>query len=403
MNTEFFSRFEPLKRLFFRFWRPGLLVLSLATIAYLLYFRRLGLLLPGYSTNELQTFTSSTDWHKLVNNPVDLPYKLLVWLFSAIGHHSILAARVVAACFGTLAALTFFLVIRGWYTFRVAFLGTVLFATSAGFLHSARMGTAEILQMAVLGLLAFVGWYRENRDHRPLIGYGLAAILALLWYVPGMLWLELFGALVAWKIVVHQLRRVPLKHTLGWSGVFLAVLAPLIYASVRDPGILLAAGGLPNSLSDITHWPQNALDAVLSVGIRSDGNPLHWVGHVPLLNAAELVLGAIGLYYYVYQERSMQAWYLTGSVFICWLLISFHGSVGFAAVLPLFYLFIIHGLDHFLVRWMTVFPRNPIARLTGIGVVSLLLFFSVLYQTRAYFVAWPHNTAVRAAYSLPKP
>src|SRR6185369_7486867 len=104
MNTEIFNRFEPLQRLFFRFWRPGLLVLSLATIAYLLYFRRLGLLLPGYSASELQTFASSTDWHKLVNNPIDLPYKLLVWLFSAIGHHSILAARVVAACFGTLAA-----------------------------------------------------------------------------------------------------------------------------------------------------------------------------------------------------------------------------------------------------------------------------------------------------------
>jgi hypothetical protein len=54
-------------------------------------------------------------------------------------------------------------------------------------------------------------------------------------------------------------------------------------------------------------------------------------------------------------------------------------------------------------QWFTVFPRNPIARGSGIAVICLMLFFSVLYQTRVYFVAWPHTTATRQAFDLPQP
>ncbi|HXR49972.1 MAG TPA: hypothetical protein VN778_03015, partial [Verrucomicrobiae bacterium] len=72
---------------------------------------------------------------------------------------------------------------------------------------------------------------------------------------------------------------------------------------------------------------------------------------------------------------------------------------GLASLIPLLYLFIIHGLRQLLGQWLTVFPRNPIARFTGIGIICLMLCFSILYQVRAYFVAWPHTSATLQTYT----
>jgi hypothetical protein len=218
-----------------------------------------------------------------------------------------------------------------------------------------------------------------------------------------MVWLELFGLFLLWPGTRRSLRDMQPVHPIGWCVTFLAFLTPLLAISIRSPHILLLAAGLPQDLHNLTHIGTNLLDAIMSVGVRSNGDPLFWVGHAPLLNAAELVLGALGCYFYLVQQRTVRAMFLTGSVVISLVLISFGGPVGFATLVPLLYLFIAHGLSNLMAQWFTVFPRNPIARGSGIAVICLMLFFSVLYQTRVYFVAWPHTTATRQAFDLPQP
>ncbi|MEJ0073029.1 MAG: hypothetical protein WDN27_03020 [Candidatus Saccharibacteria bacterium] len=75
---------------FFRFWRVTVLLLSLAIIAYVLYFHRLGNLLPGFSTPELTTLRHTGSLHAIMVYPVYAPYELLVWLLRALGHHGII-------------------------------------------------------------------------------------------------------------------------------------------------------------------------------------------------------------------------------------------------------------------------------------------------------------------------
>jgi hypothetical protein len=320
-----------------------------------------------------------------------------------VTHHGILMTRLVAACFGTLAVFAFFAIIRPWYGLRVAFVSTLLFATSAGFLHTTRLGTAQILQVSVLAFVAAVLWYRREQNHRVLAGYGIAALLALLWYVPGIVWFEFFGVMLLWYGLQRQLLRTPRVHVAGWGIVFAVVIAPLVLASLRSPHLLLVAAGLPQSIHALIHIAGNALNAVMSIGVRSNGNPLFWVGHAPLFDAAELVLGVIGAYFYLYRQHSVRAIFLIGSVGISLVLISLGGSVGFASLVPLLYLLVAHGLDHLLGQWLTVFPRNPIARSTGTAILCAMLFFSVLYQVRSYFVAWPHDTATRQTFRLTQP
>lgn len=391
---------QSVQRLFFRVWRPAVLVLTLALIAYLLYFRHLGTLLPGYSAPELHTYLSSANWHAIAANPVNAPFTVPVWALTAVAHHHLLMTRVVSACYGILAVLAFFFIIRPWYSFRIASLGTLLFATSAGFLHAARLGTPQILQMGILALLAVAVWYKRSH-HRAGAGYIVLGVCAVLWYVPGMVWFELLGCVLIWQSLWAQLRRTARVHILGSFAIFLAALAPLIVASTRDPQILLAAAGLPHNLSALSHIVTNFGHNALAIGIHGKGNPLSWVGHAPLLNAAERVLLALGAYAYLFRRRSLQAFFVATSVAISLLLISFGNMVGFASLVPLLYLLIVHGLDHLLGRWFAVFPRNPIARLTGVAVICAMLAFSILYQVRVYFVAWPHNAATRQTFNLP--
>lgn len=386
-----------LRRIYLRSWRGLALTASLAIIAYILYFRRLGSLLPGYSLAELNTFHIASSWHHLTNNPINAPYLVPVWLLTTVAHRSILTTRIVAACFGLAAGLLFFAIVRTWCTYRAAYLTTVMFVTSAGLLHVARLGTGDVLQMSILALLACALWYRYRKARRPLIGYVIAALFVILLYVPGMFWFEVLGLALLWSTVLGQLRRSSKVYLTGLTALMLVLLAPLAYASLHQPKILLQAAGLPQGYASMPHIGSTLLQTVLGIIIRSNGSPLYWVGHAPLLSAIEVILGILGVYF-LYREAPRRGLFLFGSAVIGLVLVSLGGPVVLACLVPILYLFIATGLDQLLGLWLRVFPRNPVARYTGVGVVCIMLLFSVLYQVRAYYIAWPHNVATRQAF-----
>jgi len=391
---------QTVRQFYLRSWRGIFLGLSLTLAACLLYFYRLGSFLPGYSTPELSAHAAASSWHNLVGYPVNLPYKAFVWLFTAEVHSSILTTRVVSASFAVLLALLFFVVARAWYTYRVAFLATVLFMASAGLLHFARLGTGDILQMSVLVLLAAVLWYRTEREHRSIIGYLLVVLATMLLYIPGMIWFELLGIIVLRTTIIGQLRRVKRLNLAGFTLVFLICIAPLIRAGFKRPKLLLQLSGLPQHMSTLKHFGDNLWNLVSAISVHSNGNPLLWVGHAPLLNATEVIVGLLGAYY-IYRGKSKRRTFLLGWFGIGLVLVSLGGSVTFACLVPLLYLFIANGLDHLLGRWLAVFPRNPIARMTGIGIICVVVLFSVLYQVRVYYVAWPNAPATQAVFDHP--
>jgi hypothetical protein len=325
-----------------------------------------------------------------------------VWLCTAVLHHGILADRMIAAVIGLLAAFLFFVVVRAWCSYRVAFFGTVMFVTSAGLLHFARLGTGGVLQMCIIALLAVVLWYRQQREHRMVIGYLLVALFVLLWYIPGMFWFELLGLVLLKGTILGQIRRAHNFHLAGILMLSLLLLAPLVIASISHPRILLQLSGLPQHLSSLPHIGGNLLNLLLGLIVHSNGSPLFWVGHAPLLNAIEIVAGLLGAYY-VYRQGLIRRSFLFGSIGIGLILASLGGSVTFACLVPISYLCITIGIDHLLSRWFTVFPRNPIARLAGVGAVCVMVAFSVFYQVRTYYIAWPHASATRSAFNHPAP
>jgi hypothetical protein len=346
---------------------------------------------------------SAGDWHDVISSPLNLPYNAAVWLLTAVLHHGVLMTRVVAAACGVIAGLLFFVVLRLRYSFFIALLGTIMFTTSTGFLHATRFGSGGVLQMSILALIAGVLAYQRQTTRRTVTDYALVVLLASLWYVPGLIWFELLAAALLFANIRTRMQQVSKQHLLGWVVTALVVAAPLLVAIAHQPQLALSVFGLPHGTHGLAEAPSNLLHAVLSIGVRSDGNPLLWVGHMPLLSVTECLLGLLGVYVYLIRSRSRSGLLLAGDIIISLILISLNGGVGYASLVPLLYLYVVAGLSFLLGNWLSVFPRNPIARSVGVLAICAMLGFSVLYQVRSYFVAWPHHTATRQAFRLPQP
>lgn len=395
---------KKISSIFFTLWRPSLIVLSLAAIAYLLYFHNIIHLLPGYDTHELEVYRKASNWHSIVHNPLNAPYDSIVWIGAVLGHHSIAQARLAAGCLGIIAGLLFYTIVYRWFGFGIAFLATIMFTTSAGFLHVARLGSPQILQMAILLFIAAILSYpRMLKKNASLTGYLFTALLAILLYIPGMIWVEIFGLVLIRSALTKQWRDAGPAHRALWFVLFAGLVAPLVAAAIHTPRLLQLDTGLPATLHTLTEAPINVGKTLLGIGIHSTGNPEFFVGHAPLLNIVEVILAAMGLIYYLRRFRTPKALFLVGASILALILTSLGGMAGLALLLPLLYIFVATGLDELTGQWLGVFPRNPLARSVGIGLIVVMLSFSVLYQIRSYFVAWPHNVMTEHTFSHPQP
>ena len=384
---------------YFQWWRPVVLVVAIGVLAYVLFFHNLTHLTPGYSPREVAAYNSSNGFKPILDNPLGAPYKLVVYAAMKLGHHDLLITRLAAASFAVAASLLFFAIARAWFSYRAAFLVTILFATSSGFLHVARFGSALILQMSILLLVAAGIWW-NSRKHSTVISLVLLVVLATMLYVPGMVWFELLALFFSRKKLLSDLHQVSWKLRLAGIGLFLVILAPLIRACVLHSSTLLSFAGLPASFGSFSQTLDTIGGSLLSVAIHSNGSPDLWVGHVPLLNVIEIALFLLGTYVYLRREIWERSLFLLGAIVLSLVLIGLGGPVSISSLVPLLYLVIGAGLYELLQQWLHVFPRNPFARFAGIFLICALVLASALYQYRAYFVAWPHNAATKQTFTI---
>ncbi|MCA9326923.1 hypothetical protein KDA14_00155, partial [Candidatus Saccharibacteria bacterium] len=88
---------EKILSFFEKYWKLLAVGLFVVGLSYILLFRSLGSLLPGYNVAEVSSKAQSISLHTIYENPVDAPYKLLVWVGGKLNHQSLLVTRVAAA------------------------------------------------------------------------------------------------------------------------------------------------------------------------------------------------------------------------------------------------------------------------------------------------------------------
>jgi hypothetical protein len=379
----------------------AVVVLSIAILGSLLLWK-ITRLVPGWSAAELATKAASINHHVLLSNPVNAPYKVIVYGLLKVAPHSVLALRLVSVAYGALTIGLFYYVVRCWHSARIAWLSSLLFACSSWFLLTARLGTPDVLLFSLLTLTA-LGLMLQRTRHRTIMLYVLAVVAGMSLYVPGLIWFVCIAAFWQRAIIKKALRRAPIWLSILAAVSALLVLVPMGLAIAKHGQLAWAIFGLPAHLPTPITILKHLGDVPLNIFIRGPLMPGLWVGRSPLLDVFESVLFIFGVYAY-WQHRRLARFASLFSIFILTsILIALGGPVSLSLLLPFVYLVIATGMAFLLGEWLSVFPRNPLARGLGLSVVVIAVLVSCTYQINRYFVAWPHTPGTTTVFSQPPP
>jgi hypothetical protein len=386
-----------------RFWREHhrlLLVFAviLAAFAWLLL-HKLGSLVGGMSANEINFANTAYGWHGIYHNPFFLPLKLIASavFFLAPAHGQILT-RVPSALLGGLTVGMFAWLIWLWHGPRTAFFSTVLFATGAWTLHVSRLASFDVVYLWALPALMVVQVLLHRQGQRAIVWYGSILTWGLLLYVPGLVWLVGFQLFQQRSVLVAAWAKIASWPRRALSIVATAAGLSLLILHLFRSGQFVAWLGLPSHWPSLAHQIKLFLAVPTHLFIRGPQYPETWLAKSPILDLFTLLVTGLGAYFYIKNWRASRSRSIGLQFIIGCLLVGLGGAVTLSLVVPMLYMAAAAGLAYLLHEWLKVFPRNPLARSLGIGLITVCVSLSCLYNLRAYFVAWPHHADTRAVF-----
>lgn len=380
------------------FWGPFLAAICcIIMLAALLTFR-LGNLTPGFSNTEIQQRSSAASLREIGDNPLHIHHKIGQFTMLQLGNKGPAAMRVTSALIGFTAIISMFIVIKNWYTPRIAIIGTFLFATSSWLLHASRLATPDINY--TLPLLLLVGGIWLHKGKFVAFAAGLTFITgALLLYVPGMIWLLLPAIVWQRKLIRRTFRHLNAGQKLGVVLVTLIGLGPLAWAFTFNPGLITSWLGLPETMPSVFTYIRNIALVPIEIFVRGPNDPVNGVGRLPLLDAFTGFMVIMGLFVSFFHLKLDRTRIIIGAGVVGTLLIALDGPVKLTFLLPIVYILAVAGIALLLQRWFTVFPHNPVARTLGVVLVSIAIILSSYYHLSRYFTAWPNVPATKAVFS----
>lgn len=373
-----------------------------AAVGYFALFYNIAHLVPHFSASEVAAQGSATSLQSIWNDPVNAPYKLLAWLPFKLGLHGIVWLRVLSAIIGVVSAFLFYFVLIHLFSRRVAFLTTLLFVFSTGFLHAARLGTPAILQiLGIVLLMASVPLYVRTRFKIVPLYISTVAV-ALLLYIPTMPWFIIIGGIIMFKGAKQVIRELPVKHRVYIPLVFIALITPLIWHIIQVPLSALTLFGLPQHLPSLSAMGANLYSFAHSLVWRGTGPAEIMLVGAPILNVIEAGLIAAGFVTLVRSVKLRSNLFVIGGIALFVALVAF-GETTYLPLMPLLFLLLAGGIFYLLDEWFGVFPLNPVANIIGTAAISLVIGASVLFHIRSYYIAWPHSNATRQAFTVTQP
>ncbi|HVS58890.1 MAG TPA: hypothetical protein VHD60_04140 [Candidatus Saccharimonadales bacterium] len=395
-----------MKRLTQRLLRHGRALVKVTLIAVpvgVLLLYRLTTLTPGLSPDEASIAHHGVSLQSMYSSPLNLPLHFLQWLcFGAWHSHSLWLVRLPDVILAAAALVIFALLLRRWYGMRTALFGSVLLAFSPWFLHVGRTAGVGAEQLFAIPMAVFA-LVHLNRDFaKTWAFYGSAVVLSLLLYVPGMAWF-IGVALVLQILDVKD----GLKHLSTWWKRLLYPLAwllpatLLIWALVRTPSLWRSWLALPMHFDTPLAILKHVGSGLAAFVWHGPNNPALWLDRLPILNVFTIAMVLVGILFYARHWLAPRTRLLFIFFVISMALYAVDSSTSFNFAVPLVYSVAAAGIGYLMHEWLTVFPRNPLARGVGTVLIVSALALSCLYNVRQYYVAWPHNPRVQAVFQHP--
>ena len=384
--------------------------LLLATYAILLsmitavYMYKQQSLIIGANTYEKVVVERVEHYEYPWRNAVDAPYITTVWLATKTGVDTLRSARMVTVRASVLSILMFFQLLRNWLLSPgKALVGTVLFATSSWTLALGRGAHSAIVGSFLL-LLIFTLGTRLLFTTKPFYDWLLLVIAtALALYSPTVIWLVFLTGVVSLLHYKQRQRSLPLKlwHKIIIGFVGALLVAPLLIAVITNTSQGLSLLGISSVAQSIPDLFLNMTDAVKSIFFINTTPTVLGLGTIPMLDIFSLFMFLLGCYYFERRLSLKRSKMLFGGLIIGLVVCTISGfdMMRLSILLPLIYIFVAAGVHESISRWLTVFPKNPIARGLGVIVLSTAIGFTGSYHLYKIYIARPGNPEIRALYS----
>lgn len=361
---------------------------------------RLNSLVPGYAGSEVQAYQSSMSFRHLLDSPLNAPYFLIARLLHFLHPDSYLVVRVASVLVGLFVLVIFAMLLRHWHDDRTAIIGTLLFGLSAWFLHTARLGTPDIALFGVFCLVACGFWLKHTKSGLALLACFLG--IALLMYIPGMIWFIAVGIIWQWKAIDRVFKRHLVVVTAGGL-LFLSSLAPLAWGLYKHPDLIKQFLALPQQWPTPIQIAKNLLLAPFHLFVHNSADPITWLGTAPIFDVFSLVMLVLGVYLYLLHWRLARTPIFIMILLVAAGLMAVGSPVTFSVIIPFLYLLVAGGVSYLLGVWFSVFPRNPIARSFGWVMAGIVIGLACIYQVTHYFIGWPQASATRNTFTAQKP
>jgi hypothetical protein len=374
--------------------------LVLATAAFFLYVWRLGTLVPGLSAREISAIKGSSSFDNIKNNPINLPHKLPQFVFQHFGHHGAFWMRSVSVFFALLFLAALFLQLKKWFGIYIASLGTLLAASSPWFILAARNATPDVMFFVPFLVVWAYSFFTRTEEFQTSAWFSLIAALAIALYVPGMIWFLLIGVIFGARKFFDAF--IELDNLLIAAGIVILLLAilPLGYGLYMHQSIIKNWLLIPSSFPAAADLGKNLVWSLSTLVFRSRQHLDYSLGRLGLISIIQSVLALVGIYALARSARrelaTMVGLLIIGVVFS----VLNNNFYLLLICLPALAVFDAAALRFLYVRWMKVFPLNPVPRTLAIIFVCLLVLLQVTYGIRYSLAAWPHNLEIRKSYML---
>lgn len=172
--------------------------------------------------------------------------------------------------------------------------------------------------------------------------------------------------------------------------IFVGLLLPLLWTFYSNPELIKVYLGLPQAWPSPLEFVKNVANVPVQLFLRGPDSPTTWLGRLPLVDWFGSIMFVIGGYAYYFKQKLDRTRFIVYVFGVGTILVALGGPVTVAVLLPFVYLIIAGGIALMLQQWYTVFPRNPVARITGTVLMTLAVLMSVFYNINHYFIAWPN-------------
>ncbi len=388
---------EKLREFFAGIWQTSLTTVLGAALTIFLLFFRLGSMTTGFSSEEIAALKGTGSLKAIAENPLYLPYKLGEYILLKLNINLPIAIRGVSALIGFFCVWGFYLLMKRWHTRRVAILGTLMFLCSTWFLATARSATPTILYVFNILSIIFIGALVHQKKASKFSLLLAAVCSAIMIYSPGLIWLFLLGLIWQYRGVISLLKANPVWLWVSSTIIFVILLLPAAYAIYHNPHFALDILAVPKTFLPL-EVAKRFLLVPKELFVQGPAGS-YWLARLPIMDLFIGTMFAVGFYSYYLQFKLPRTRFLFGVSLVLITLIALV-SVPTVSMLPVVYIIVASGVTLLLRQWLTVFPRNPLARNVGFSIVLIAVLASSWFQLNRYFVAWRHSNATKAAYQL---